>query len=212
MNKTVTLVNEWAAFEEKYPNASIDDFCRHRLIAESKKAQQEQGQLTGGVVPHISSGLLLKIMGRISKINMSYQNRAMAGTGITQLEEFGMLVNIKKEKNPRKTDVIYASLFELSSGSDMLKRLKARNLIREYDDENDKRSKRIELTEEGEKAVKACGPGVARVAHMLTSDLTEDDKQLCIQLLKSIEIKYSALWQQYKGKTIDEVFEELNAE
>ncbi len=209
MNQTVVLVNEWAEFEATHPGANIDDFCRHRVISLSQKAQKMNGPLTGGVVPHISAGLLLKLIGRIHKLQIGYQNSALEGTGLNQIEEFGILVTIRKEKNPRKTDVIFANLFELSSGSDMLKRLEKRNLIREYPDKDDKRSKRIELTAEGEKAIELGIPQVEKVAQLMVNDLTEDDRQLCIQLLKGIEIKFSALWQQHKGKSFDEVFEEV---
>jgi len=210
MNKTVKLVNEWAAFETKHPAAGIDDFCRHYLV--SQKEQKIKGSLTGGVVPPISDGLLLKIIGRIHKLNTSYQNNALEGTGLTQIEEFGILLTIQQEKNPRKTDVIYANLFELSSGSDMLKRLQKRNLIKEYNDKEDKRSRRIELTPEGVKAIELCMRKVGKVAKMIMKDLTEDDKQLCIQLLKRVEIKFSALWQQHKGKPIDDILTEIASE
>jgi hypothetical protein len=44
---------------------------------------------------------------------------------------------------------------------------------------------------------------------MMTNELSEDDKQLCIQLLKNIEIKFSAFWQQHKGKAFDEVYDDV---
>jgi DNA-binding MarR family transcriptional regulator len=207
MNTTVKLVNEWGDFEAKHPNANVDDFCRHYLA--SHQQQKIEGPLTGGVIPPTSEGLLLKMIGRIHKLNMSYANSALEGTGLNQVEEFGMLLTIQKEKNPRKTDIIYANLFELSSGTDMLNRLKKRNLIKEYDDEDDKRSKRIELTADGEKAIKLCMIQMRKVSGMLTNDLSEDDKQLCIQLLKNIEIKFSRFWQQHKGKPFDEVYESI---
>jgi DNA-binding MarR family transcriptional regulator len=152
---------------------------------------------------------LLKIIGRIHKLNMSYASGALEGTGLNQVEEFGILLTIQQEGERRKTDVIYANLFELSSGTDMLNRLKKRGLISEYDDENDKRSKRIKLTKAGENAIELCMNQMKKVAGMMTMDLDEDDKQLCIHLLKSIEIKFSALWQQHKGKPFDEVYREI---
>jgi DNA-binding MarR family transcriptional regulator len=210
MNKTIKLVNEWGNFEAKHPDANIDDFCRHYLASHQKP--KVKGPLTGGVVPPTSEGLLLKLMGRIHKLNMSYANNALEGTGLNQVEEFGMMLTIQQEKNPRKTDIIYANLFELSSGTDMLNRLKKRHLIKEYDDQDDKRSKRIELTPAGEKAIELCMIQMRKVAGMMTNDLSEDDKQLCIQLLKNIEIKFSGLWQQHKGKTFDEVYDNVMAD
>jgi DNA-binding MarR family transcriptional regulator len=210
MNKTIALVNEWGDFEARHPDADIDDFCRHYLARQ--RQQKIKGPIVGGVVPPIADGLLLKLIGRINKLNMSYANAALEGTGLFQVEELGILLTIRQEKNPRKTDIIYANLFELSSGTDMLNRMKKRGLIKEYDDKTDKRSKRIELTAAGEKATGAAMTRMKKVAGMMTNDLTEDDKQLCIQLLKNVEIKYSGYWQQHKGKPFDDVYDEVMEE
>jgi DNA-binding MarR family transcriptional regulator len=207
MDKTIELVNLWAEFVRTHPTASIEDFCRHHLAHWRQK--ETKGVLVGGVVPAVADGLLLKIIGRISKLNMNYANLALEGTGLNQIEEFGMLVTIKQEKNPKKTEVIYSNLQELSSGTDMLTRMKKRGLIKEYDDTDDKRSKRLELTPKGEKAVDACKKKILMNAAMLMKDLTEDDKQLCIQLLKNVEIKFSALWQKHKGRAFDQIFKEV---
>jgi DNA-binding MarR family transcriptional regulator len=207
MNTTVVLVNEWAVFEKEHPDANIEDFCRHYLA--SQRHQEVKGQLVGGVVPTINDGLLLKIIGRISKLNMNYANLALKGTGLNQIEEFGILLTIKQEKNPKKTEVIYANLYELSSGTDMLARMKKRGLIKEYDDKEDRRSKRLELTAKGEKIAEACKIKILKNATMMMSDLTEDDKQLCIQLLKNVEVKFSALWQKHKGRDFEEIYKEI---
>ena len=207
MNKTVELVNHWAKFEEQHPAGTVEDFCRHYLGHQQQK--KEKRPLVGGVVPALSAGLLMKIIGRISKLNMAYANIALEGTGLHQIEEFGILQTIRKEKNPRKTEVIYANLFELSSGTDMLNRLKDRGLIKEYSDKEDKRSKRIELTAKGEKIAASCLAKIERNATMLMNDLSDNDKALCIQLLKNVEIKFSALWQKHKGRAFDEIYSEV---
>lgn len=210
MNKTVELVNHWSEFGENHPNGSIEDFCRYYLGHQEQK--KVKGRLVGGVVPSLNEGLLLKIIGRISKLNMAYANIALKGTDLNQIEEFGVLQTILKEKSPKKTEVIYANLFELSSGTDMLNRMKKRGLIKEHADKDDKRSKRIELTTKGKEVAAACTAKIERNAIMLMNDLTDDDKALCIQLLKNIEIKFSALWQKHKGKAFDDIYKELMAD
>jgi DNA-binding MarR family transcriptional regulator len=207
MNKTIELVNLWGAYEENHPEGSIEDFCRYHLA--NQRRNTAVGPLVGGVVPAFSDALLMKIIGRISKLNMAYANLALKGTGLNQIEEFGILRTIKKEKNPRKTEVIYANLFELSSGTDMLNRMKERGLIKEYADKEDKRSKRIELTVKGERIAEEALIKITKNATMLMHDLNDDDKQLCIQLLKNIEIKFSALWQKHKGREFEEIYAEL---
>lgn len=207
MNKIVELVNKWAEFEEKHPNSSIEDFCRYQLI--HKRELENSQPLVGGVVPNLSAGLLLKILGRIHKINMSYASAALEGTGITQLEEFGLLLSIQQQKAPRKTEVVYLNLLELSSGSDMLSRLKKRGLIDEYVDEEDKRSKRLTLTPAGEQVIKQCKQRVAMVANMMMLDVEEDDQKLCIKLLKGVEQKFSALVNAHKGLNFDEAYADV---
>lgn len=210
MNTTVALVNAWGAYEERHPGASIEDFCRYYLSLHSKA--QEPGPLVGGVVPSFKEGLLMKLIGRISKLNMAYANMALHDTGLNQIEEFGLLITIKQEQHPKKTEVIYANLFELSSGTDMLNRLKKKGLLKEYADKEDKRSKRLQLTAKGEKVVELCISRIYKTASMMAGSLSDADKELCIELLKNIEIKFSALWLQHKGREFDEVFEEVMGE
>jgi DNA-binding MarR family transcriptional regulator len=210
MNKTVTLVNEWGRFEQRHPDGNLEDFCRYYLA--QHRERPEKGVLVGGVVPPINDGLLLKIIGRINKLNMAYSNKALEGTELNQIEEFGLLLTIKQDGNPKKTEVIYANLFELSSGTDMLNRMKKRGLLREVNDKEDKRSKRLELTAKGERTTEQCFGRIRKNAKMLVSGLNEEDKELCIQLLKGIEIKFSAMWPQHKNKDFDEIYKEVVGE
>ncbi|HEY0271737.1 MAG TPA: winged helix-turn-helix domain-containing protein [Chitinophaga sp.] len=207
MNKTVTLVNEWGKFEARHPHASLEDFCRHYLAHQDQ--QKLKGRLVGGVVPYLTDGLLLKIIGRIHKLNLYYANAALKETEVNHLEEFGMLTYIKQEKNPRKTEVIYANLFELSSGTDMLNRMKKKGLIEEHDDREDKRSKRLTLTAKGERLMDQCKQQIIKNATMVLHDMNEDDKALCIQLLQDVEVKFSALWQKYRGASFETVYKEV---
>jgi DNA-binding MarR family transcriptional regulator len=207
MNKTVELVNAWADFETKYPKGSIEDFCRHHLARQRNRTVK--GRLVGGVIPPFNDGLLLKIFGRITKLNMFYANKALEGTEINQIEEFGVLATISQDINPRKTDVIYSNLLDLSSGSDMLNRLKKRGLIREYRDEKDKRSRRVELTVKGKRTMELCYEKISRNVRMLMYDLNHDDKELCVHVLKDIEIKFSALWMNHKELPFDKIYREV---
>ena len=91
----------------------------------------------------------------------------------------------------------------------MLNLLKKRGLIKEYGDKEDKRSKRIELTVKGEKAIDECKGRIVKNAGMIMHDLTENDKELCIQLLKNGQIKFSTLWNRHRGKEFEEVYKEV---
>jgi DNA-binding MarR family transcriptional regulator len=90
--------------------------------------------------------------------------------------------------------------------------MKNKGLIKEVEDKIDKRSKRILLTPLGEKTVLICGGRVQKLAKMMLHEMTEDDKQLCIQLLKNVEIKFSSLVQKHKDEKFDSIYKEVVGE
>jgi DNA-binding MarR family transcriptional regulator len=205
MNKTVELVNEWASFEERHQDADIGDFCRHYLISQREK--DKKMPLEGGDIPWDPNGLLLKMIGRIGKLTAILAVKALDGTGIDQIEEFGMLLTVKRLKTPRKTEIIYANIFELSSGTDMLNRLRKKGYVKEHADKEDKRSKRVSLTAAGEKAIEECAKRMRKCAGMMLAEMNEEDVRLCTQLLKNVEIKFAALWQQHKNDSFEEIYQ-----
>lgn len=206
MNITIELVNEWGRFEDRHPGAGIEDFCRHYLISQREKDQKTP--LAGGDAPMHPEGLLLKMIGRIHKLNAIFAAKALEGTGLDQIEEFGMLLTVKRLKSPKKTEIIYANIFELSSGTDMLNRLREKNFIAEYADKEDKRSKRIKLTQAGEKVIEASARRMAKCAGMMLREVGEDEVKLCTQLLKNVEIKFATIWQQYKAAPFNEIYKQ----
>ena len=210
MEKTIELVNLWGDFATQHPDASIEDFCRHLLI--HKRESENKGPLLGGLVPMHIDGVLMKLIGRIHKLHVFYASAAFDGTPLGQLEEFGLLATIQQRGNPKKSELIYSNLLELSSGTDMVNRLKNKGHIKEFDDKDDKRSKRLSLTPLGEKTMAVCIHRVLKLAKLMLYEMTEDDKQLCIQLLKHIEIKFSALVQKHKGETFEDIYKELIGE
>ncbi len=204
MNKTIQLVNIWGEFEKRHPEASIEDFCRFHLIQQREK--ESKGTLVGGVVPSHADGLLLKIMGRISKMHMVYTYAALEDTELDQLEEFGMLSAIHQMDKPNKKEVISSMLLELSSGTDILRRMMERQLVTETPDQVDKRAKILSLTKKGEKALQKARRRIRQLAFMLLHDMEEDEKLLCIKLLKGVEAKFSGLFPGQKGKKFNDIF------
>jgi DNA-binding MarR family transcriptional regulator len=206
-NKTVALVNAWGAFEAQFPEGNISDFCRHYLTHEQANADEARPQR--GLLPQNTDAVLIRLLSRIVKLHAIYTTAALENSGLNQIEEFALLNAIKFLKEPRKTEVIYACLHELSTGTDMLNRLKKNGFFEETTDAEDRRSKRLKLTEIGEKTLDNCHLKVNQLAEMMLADLNDDDKKLCIQLLKSIDTKFSTTWQGHKGKEFSAIYQEI---
>ena len=208
MNNTVELVKLWGAYEEQNPNATLDNFFRHQLsliaTAPEKTDQPEK------LIPDIN-GRLMILLRRIAKYHITYSNKALEGTGFDQIEEFGLLVTIYNEVTPIKSEAIYNNIIELSSGTNMLNRLKKRGLVSEYADTEDKRVKRLQVTEKGKQALMVAKDKVQRVARMMTHGLSDEDKQMCIQLLTPANDRFNGMFQKQKSKSFDEIFKEMTS-
>jgi DNA-binding MarR family transcriptional regulator len=207
MNKTAELVNQWAAFEANYPEAGIDDFCRYYLI--SKREEDGQNKLFDGAVPPTAEIILVKLVDRIAKLHMIYIRIAMKTLKISHFEEFNLLSAISNLQAPKKTEAIYHTINELSTGLNLLSKLKNKGYIAEQDDSDDKRSKRLQLTAKGEKVLQACYRRFSKVPEMLFKEMSREDIELCVQLLKNIDIRFSRLWQQHRGKPFEQIYESI---
>ena len=206
MNKTVELVNAWSAFEEQFPAGTIDEFCRHRLARRQLRGEgpgrAPEGSGKVGAFPMATESRLTRLVGRIARLHGGYAIAALEGTPLNSIEEFGLLNTIRQLNEPKKTEAISACLYELSTGTDMLARLRKKGLFVEYNDKADKRSKRLKLTKKGEAVLDECHERVKKLAKTMMGDLQEDDQKICIQLLKGVEDKFVGLWQENKWKSL----------
>lgn len=204
MNKTAEIVNRWAAFEAEHPEANIQDFFRYELIRE--KESQKTVKFLGGIIPPQPDQVLAKIIDRIGKIYSMYASNLLKSIDIGSVNEFLYLNNAQHIEMPRKINLINNNFNELSSGLLILERLKKKGLLIENTDPNDKRSKLITLTTEGQEKLKACYELLDKVNQIIFKDMQTDDIMLCIQLLKPVETKFSSLSIADKKLNFDEIY------
>ncbi len=204
MNNTVELVKLWGDYELQYPNATIEDFCRHQLA----KTKTTLPPMPDSKLQPDVNGRLVIMIRRIGKFHIAYSNKALEGTGLDQMEEFGILVTIYNQKNPIKSEAIFNNIMELSSGTNMLNRMKKRGLVDEYNDEEDKRVKRLKLTAKGEQTLLKAKEHVLKVAHMMVHTLTDEDKELCMQLLGPINDFFTGRYPKQRNKSFGDIYSE----
>lgn len=207
MNKTVELVNHWAEFASKHPNAELDDFCLYYLSKSREK--KASGQLFDGFMPPHSDVVLMKLLDWIIRLQRIYASAALQKIELKHFEEFALLNAIAKLGEPKKTEAINQTFHELSTGLNIIASLKCQDYITETDDPVDKRSKRVALTPAGRAILQECYTHFTKVSKIILHDMTEEDIDLCILLLRDIEIKFSGIWQQHKGKDIDDIYQEI---
>lgn len=209
MNKTVQLVNEWAAFESAHPQAEIEEFCRYYLTMQRSKLDLGENFLGKGAPP-MPAAYLMKLIGFISRLFEIYVSRALSDVPeIKQAEDFFFLNSIYHCGECRKTEVAQQQLMGISTGIDTLNRLLANELIEERTDPSDKRARLVKATEKGQQILQKCYLRAGVVNDLIFNSLSVDDMKLCIQLLRGVEARHSALALELRDLPIDEMYERI---
>jgi DNA-binding MarR family transcriptional regulator len=162
--KIQSLIELWSEFEQKCQSGDLKDFGRWlSCLPEeqpSKKDDSNDQDLSDESSGHLTfyhrmpeSRQFLTLLSRSARFIDFYIKKAFEGLEITSRLEFQFLISIKEMHNPRKTDIIYFNLVEISTGVETLNRLARNKLIREIPDPADKRIKRVSLTSKGDELV-----------------------------------------------------------
>jgi DNA-binding MarR family transcriptional regulator len=153
-------------------------------------AQQLAYQLDNNI------GRLFIYMSRYAK---SYIKKALEGTPLQTAEDFTCMAILLTHDDLSKSDLINRNLQEKTSGIEVIKRLIAAGLVEQWDDANDKRGKRIGITNKGRELLYVVFGDMNRVGKMITGTLTVTEKLNLQYLLQKLEFFHH---QHYQNKTI----------
>jgi DNA-binding MarR family transcriptional regulator len=129
-------------------------------------------------------GRLFIFMSRYAKI---YIKKALEGTPLQSAEEFTALAILRTHDHLSKTELINYNLQEKTSGTEVIRRLIAAGLVKQWDDAVDKRSKHIAITGEGKKMLYQIFLDITHVSKLITGELTRAEKFTLQYLLQKLE-------------------------
>ena len=194
IHQLITLVEQ---LEQQNPDReiSIQDFTGFLLNSAGDPIQDSVGmdvrfgknepesQQTAFQVDN-NIGRLFVYMSRYAK---SYIKKALEGTPLITAEDFTALAILLTHDHLSKTELISHNLQEKTSGTEVIRRLVAAGLVRQWDDVKDKRSKQIAITEEGKKLLYEVFIDMSYVGKMITGKLTLSEKLTLQYLLQKLE-------------------------
>lgn len=204
-NQLVKLVNLFHDYAQQHPGASIEDFCRHQLAVSQLEAAKPRHDLPKDVLISIT-------VGRLARFADMYTKKALAELPIANTDEIVYLMILDHVGEPRKSELIHNGLSEFSTGVEIIRRLQKAGLVKEFPDKEDRRSKRVRLTEEGKKLLYDVYPKMNIVARIVAGTLTEEEKDLLIQILGRLEKLHDEVYLQVKQKSLDETAEAFDME
>ncbi|WP_138485316.1 MarR family winged helix-turn-helix transcriptional regulator [Dyadobacter bucti] len=129
-------------------------------------------------------GQLFVYMSRYAKF---YIKKALDGTPLLTAEDFTALAILLTHDNLSKSELIHHNLQEKTSGTEVIRRLLAAGLIRQWDNEKDKRGKQIAITGQGKQLLYMVFEDMNHVGKMISGKLTVSEKLTLRYLLQKLE-------------------------
>ena len=134
-------------------------------------------------------GRLFIYMSRYAK---SYVKKTLDGTALQSPEDFTCLAILLTHDSLSKSDLINRNIQEKTSGTEVIRRLLQAGLVSQIDDENDKRSRRISITDQGKQLLYRVFDEMNDVGKIVAGNLSLAEKlnlQYLLQKLDSFHYK-----------------------
>jgi len=135
----------------------------------------------------------------MSRYAKSYIKKVLDGTPLQTAEDFTGLAILLTHDHLSKTELISHNLQEKTSGSEVIRRLIAAGLVRQWDSLEDRRSKQIGITDEGKNLLYHVFNDMNHAGKMITGKLTVSEKLTLQYLLQKLEDFH---YEHYQKKSI----------
>jgi MarR family transcriptional regulator, lower aerobic nicotinate degradation pathway regulator len=197
LKEIITLVEE---FESKNNNLNVDldDFL---FWMQNKKAidalvenaectipeQKETFRINGEISRHIF---------RLNRFAAIYAKELLQDSPLISINDFGFVANVHAQKAIAKSELIKLMLMEKSPGMEVIKRLIAKNIFEEFDNQNDKRSKMIRLTPFGLDTIFKTYAKMSKLSDIVCADLNYDTKVNTLKVLQHLDSFHNEIFEK----------------
>jgi len=155
----------------------------------------------------IEIAMLVSCVYRYAKL---YSKKALVGTSISTIDEFTYLTQLLSNTEPSKTELIEENIHEKTTGTEILRRLISNGLIEQFDDPNDRRSKRLKLSGRGLELMYQIMPRMNQVATLVGGELSAAEKQQLAGLLQKLHLFHYPLFLNERDLPIEELAGRVN--
>lgn len=201
------IIGELEEFQSEKPESqlTLDAF---RVYLNEKSYQREAPQhlmhKMNVETPELDNEICKQILmlGRYAKLILK---KAMDKFPELVNEDFSYLYRLLDYESLTKMQLIEKNAHEKQSGLEIIKRLIKFDLVREFPDPHDGRSKRIAVTPKGKKLFKNTIGEVSEVSQILTARLVKAEKENLLDLLKKLNLFHHDVYLTHRDDSIAEI-------
>ncbi len=136
-----------------------------------------------------------------------YLKKFFENTPLSNPDDFGFLAVLATQGAMQKHDLINRNTMEFSSGIEIIKRLEKHDLIFSSPDDNDKRAKKVEITEKGAAFFWGLIPNMARIGKLALGNLNEGEIDELWKLLHKLNHFHNPIFHEQKTAAIEVILD-----
>lgn len=199
-----TLLPYLDAYERVYPKQQNPQHFAVWLARQSAAAEQvalRHGPKVNAQSESVEIGKLLVYLNRYAK---NYAKKALDGSLLGGMDEFVYLAILLYEGAITKSELIYRNRHEKPTGMEIIRRLLTAGFVEQSDDPDDRRSKRLLITDAGKAVFGQVVERMDFVSELLTGSLNSAEKMLLLQILEKLEGFHQLVLAKTKGGDFEE--------
>jgi len=220
--KVNELIGLWEQFENEEKNNSFYNFSlwlNNRSVREEssddKEVEEESVQQPGVLDEQFMkyyerihfNGRIASLMNRFVRVAQFYVKKAFKDCAVNTLLDFNFLAGVHGMGNPKKSDLISFNIVEVTTGTEIIRRLKNNGLIDETEDEQDRRSKRLSLTPKGKEAFLQCREKLIELGKFTMGSLDEKAKLNMLDSLIYLNNYHTKIYFEQFNSSIEDIIE-----
>ncbi len=187
----IPLIVEWEKFVSDHDAPTLIGFAIWLLDREGRNGPTDELQeyFDGNNAEYGYSFLTAEtafLLWRLNKFARHYSKPVFVAAGLGGSDEFAILSHVDYKKECTKKVAIGGNLLELTTGTDIIKRLIAKKLLREKSNPEDRREKLLSVTAKGEAVLQRVYAGFASMQDLL-ADLGGKERRALVNVLKSLD-------------------------
>lgn len=155
--------------------------------------------------PDIYLGIMIGYLYRYSRI---YSKKALEDTPLVTQDEFTYLATLWRHQPMTKVALIEKNIHEKTTGTEIIRRLLATGLVEQYDDQEDKRSKRLKLTQKGIQMLMTLWPVMGQVAVIMGGDLNLEEKMQLVGLLQRLHAFHNPIFLNRRDEKLTDLIQD----
>lgn len=138
--------------------------------------------------PNSEDRMLAYLLQRVGRLGRFFGKKPMAKHGLSSIDDFLMLNTIFHKPGIAKKVLYEECVTEISTGSQIIKRLVRQGLIKETISPNDKRVTLLALTNKGTSIRNQCFEGMLEEVLFKFEPLSREEKKTMIAVLEKLDI------------------------